>query len=652
MPRRIPTLCAALLGGAALLASATAAAGAPVDPGPRAAATADPDAAAPYRVTHLKSQADVDAVARTGAAIDHVEHGELTVSATPAEVRAITRLGLRTVALSTAPEVGTMAFPAADAAYHDHAETIAAVDAIVAAHPTIASKQVIGTSYEGRDIVALKISDNVGADEPEPEVLFTANQHAREHLTVEQALYLADQLTGRYGADARVTRLVDSREFWIIPMVNPDGVEYDIATGTYRSWRKNRQPNSGSTAVGTDLNRNWGYKWGCCGGSSKYPSSDTYRGPSAFSAPETKAVRDFVLGRRIGGVQQIKAAIDFHSYSELVLWPFGYTSAGVVTGMTADQNLMFKTIGQQLAATNGYTAEQASALYVTDGSIDDWLWGDQGIVNFTFELYPTDPTVGFYPPASVIPTETARNREAVLLLSEYADCPYRAIGKAATYCPSPDDFTMAASPSTGTVAAGASVTTTVTTTVSAGSAQQLTLSASGLPAGASAIFFPPTITAGQSATMTVTTAPGTTPASYAVTVTGTGSVVTRSTTYGLDVDGRPGCTASNDTDLTIPELASAASPVTIGGCAGNATATSSVEVHIVHPYIGDLVVSLIAPDGTEYVLHDRAGGGADNIDRTFPVDLSSEVANGTWNLRVSDESFGDSGYLDRWSLSL
>ncbi|WP_443677199.1 M14 family zinc carboxypeptidase [Micromonospora phytophila] len=638
-----------------MLATATAApaTGAPAGPAPAAgsAAKTDPDASAPYRVTHLKTQADVDAVARTGAAIDHVEHGELTITATPAEVSAIQRLGLRTVAMST-PEAGTLAFPGADADYHDHAETLAAVDAIVAAHPSRASRQVIGKSHEGRDIVALKISDNVGSDENEPEVLFTANQHAREHLTVEQALYVADQLTGRYGVDPRITALVDSREFWIVPMINPDGVEYDIATGAYRGWRKNRQPNPGSSAVGTDLNRNWGYKWACCGGSSKYPSSETYRGASAFSAPETKALRDFVLGRRVGGVQQIKTAIDFHSYSELVLWPFGYTHSAVVPGMTADQNAMFKAIGQQMAATNGYTAEQASALYVTDGAIDDWLWGDQGIVTYTFELFPSDPAVGFYPPASVIPAETARNREAVLILSEYADCPYRAIGKESVYCVVPDDFSMSASPSTATVTAGGSVSTTVTTTITSGSAQPVTLSASGLPAGATASFSPPSISSGGTSTMTITTSPGTGPASYAATVTGTGGSAVRATTFGLIVNGRTGCSAGSDTDLPIPELTSAQSPVTISTCPGNAGSASSVEVHIVHGYVGDLVVTLVAPDGTEYRLHDRVGGSADNIDQTFPVDLSSEVANGTWQLKVHDAAFGDSGHLDRWTLSL
>ena len=101
---------------------------------------------------------------------------------------------------------------------------------------------------------------------------------------------------------------MNSREIWIVFAVNPDGAEYDLTGNPYREWRKNRQPNSGTTAVGTDLNRNYGYRWGCCGGSSGSKSALTYRGPKAFSAPETQAMRDFMTSRRIGGVQQIKLA--------------------------------------------------------------------------------------------------------------------------------------------------------------------------------------------------------------------------------------------------------------------------------------------------------------------------------------------------------
>ena len=146
-------------------------------------------------------------------------------------------------------------------------------------------------------------------------------------------------------------------------------------------------------------------------------------------------VRDFVASRVIGGVQQIKTTMDFHTYSELVLWPFGYTTANTTTGMTADDYNTFATFGRQMAATNNYTPEQSSDLYITDGDLLDWLWGTQKIFAYTFEMYPSSSAGGgFYPPGSIIGRETARNKEAVLLLAEVADCPYKVIGKQSTYC--------------------------------------------------------------------------------------------------------------------------------------------------------------------------------------------------------------------------
>ncbi|MGX7676868.1 M14 family zinc carboxypeptidase [Plantactinospora sp. DSM 117369] len=419
--------------------------------GPAAgAASARPDRAeagsatsAEYRVTGPRTLADRNAVAATGTSIDYVEHGTLYVTATAAEVKAITALGFQVAAVPAAPDrgqhehgdVGVLDFPPADSAYHNYAELNAVLNQVVADHPTIARRSSMGTSYEGRDLPVIKISDNVGTDENEPEILFNSQQHAREHLTVEMAIYLLNLFTDNYGSDSRITNIVNSREIWIVPTVNPDGSEYDIATGSYRSWRKNRQPNSGSSNVGTDLNRNWGYNWGCCGGSSGSTSSETYRGPSAFSAPETARLRDFVNSRVVGGTQQIKVNIDFHTYSELVLWPYGYTTANTGPGLNADQERTFRTLGQQMAATNGYTPEQSSDLYITDGDSLDWMWATHNIFAYTFEMYPGSAGGGgFYPPDEVIPAQTSRNREAVLILSEYADCPYRVVGLQATYC--------------------------------------------------------------------------------------------------------------------------------------------------------------------------------------------------------------------------
>ncbi|KAK1181798.1 M14 family metallopeptidase [Streptomyces sp. NBS 14/10] len=415
---------------------------------PRAAAAADPSAdtsadesVRQYEISGPATPAERSSIAATGVSIDEVDARSVVVTADAAQARELRSRGYDLTPLA-APQARTEGraakpfdFPSADAKYHNYAEANTEINAAVAKYPNILSKRVIGKSYEGRDIIALKISDNVATDESEPEVLFTAHQHAREHLTVEMALYLVREFTQGYGSDSRVTGLVNSREIWIVPDVNPDGGEYDIATGSYRSWRKNRQPNSGSSNVGTDLNRNWDFKWGCCGGSSGSTGSETYRGPKAESAPEVKVVADFARSRVVGGKQQIKAAIDFHTYSELVLWPFGWTYDETTTGMTRDDYDAFAAVGKKMAASNGYTPEQSSELYITDGAIDDYLWGAQKVFAYTFEMYPSSSGAGgFYPPDEVIERETSRNRDAVLQLLENADCMYRSIGKEAQYC--------------------------------------------------------------------------------------------------------------------------------------------------------------------------------------------------------------------------
>lgn len=430
-------LLALALGAPAYGMSATA------SPPPSPSTATQDEAIVQYEIQGPATAAERTALLRTGASIDEVDARSVVVSADTMQATNLRALGYKLTALPGPPDrsdgrgviAGADDFPSKDSNYHNYAEAIAEINQRVAQYPAIMSKQVIGKSYQGRDIVAIKISDNVATDEAEPEVLFTHHQHAREHLTVEMALYLLKEWGSKYGTDSRITNMVNGRELWIIPDLNPDGGEYDIATGSYRSWRKNRQPNTGSSYVGTDLNRNWDYKWGCCGGSSSSKSSETYRGAAASSAPEVKVVSDFVRTRIVGGKQQIKAAIDFHTYSELVLWPFGWTYNDTAPGLTADDLAVYKKIGTSMAASNGYTPEQSSDLYITDGTIDDWLWGNQKIFAYTFEMYPTDSgSSGFYPPDEVIDRETARNKDAVLQLLENADCMYRSIGKEAQYC--------------------------------------------------------------------------------------------------------------------------------------------------------------------------------------------------------------------------
>ena len=344
--------------------------------------------------------------------------------------------------LATAAPVAA-GFPSKDARYHDYAEMVAELNKAVADHPAIVQKFSIGESYQHRQIWAAKISDNVGTDENEPEVLIDALHHAREHLTVEQALAALRWLSDGYPSNSTVKRLVDTREIFIVFMVNPDGGEYDLTGSPYRAWRKNRQPNAGTTNVGTDLNRNYDYHWACCGGSSGSTSSSTYRGPRAFSAPESRAMRDFINSRVVGGRQQIKAAITLHTAGEQVLWPYGYTRADVPADMTADDNAALRTIGGRLAGKNGYTPMQSSSLYITDGDEIDWAYGRHRIFMYTFELYPAGVTSisRFYPPDEVIGRETERNKSAILYLIDVAGCLYAPIAKTQTHCgPLNDDF--------------------------------------------------------------------------------------------------------------------------------------------------------------------------------------------------------------------
>jgi carboxypeptidase T len=389
------------------------------------AGTAGSDSIATYQVSQVITKEDRTAVARTGADIIQVGASFVIVRADAQTAGQIARLGFPVTALAHALD-----FPPADAAYHNYAEMTADIQAVAAAQPEIVNLFSVGKSYEGRELWAVKISDNIATDEDEPEVLFIGQHHAREHITLEMTLYILHLLADNYGTDQQITDLVNSREIYIIFSANPDGSEYDITNDMYNGWRKNRQPNAGSGYVGTDLNRNWGYKWGCCGGSSGSASSDTYRGPAAFSSPETQHIRDFINSRVVGGKQQIKTAIEFHSYAQLVLWPYGYTFTDISNDMTQDDHAVFAAIGQHMASSNGYTAMQASDLYITDGSIDDWAYGTQKIFMFAFEM----GGASFYPAGSDIPALTSVNQAAVRYIIQQADCPYRAIGKEAAYC--------------------------------------------------------------------------------------------------------------------------------------------------------------------------------------------------------------------------
>ncbi|ROP36307.1 S8 family peptidase [Saccharothrix texasensis] len=208
-------------------------------------------------------------------------------------------------------------------------------------------------------------------------------------------------------------------------------------------------------------------------------------------------------------------------------------------------------------------------------------------------------------------------------------------------------FTGTATPGGPSVTNPGNQSTVVGTAVSlqlsaSGGTAPYTFTASGLPAGLS-ISSSGLISGTPTATGTST-----------VTVTATDAAArTGSTTFSWTVSSTGGsCDAvTNNTDVTIGDNSDVNSPISLS-CATNASSTTSVQVNIVHTYIGDLVVDLVAPDGSVYNLHNRSGGGTDNINRTFTVNASSEAAAGTWKLRVRDQATLDTGYINSWTLDV
>ena len=276
--------------------------------------------------------------------------------------------------------------------YHDYPEMVAHIHAVAAAHPGIVRLFTIGKSYQGRDLWAAEVTSHVTGNQPKPEVLFDGLHHSNEYLSGEMTIGILDLLAKNYGAHTtlgrRVTQVVNTRRVWIVFMVNPDGLEYTLYGSSVRYWRKNRQPNGDLTGigVGTDLNRNYAYKWGCCGGSGNSPKDDDYRGSAPFSAPETRAMRDFIESRIIGGRQQIRVSATFHIPGHLVIWPYGWTSNDNRPEMTRADHKVFVALGQAMAKRNDYLPLQWGVGRRTSGSAIDWQYGDQRIFSFLIEM--------------------------------------------------------------------------------------------------------------------------------------------------------------------------------------------------------------------------------------------------------------------------
>jgi carboxypeptidase T len=270
--------------------------------------------------------------------------------------------------------------------YYSFAQMEAAMNALVAAYPSIAQKISLGQTYApaSRNIWCIKISDQVATDEAnEPEVLYIGLQHAREAIGGSSMIFFMQYLCENYATDQRIQDLVDNREIFIIPCMNPDGWEYNRLNGGAGSgWRKNRR-NNGGGEFGVDLNRNWSVDWSNCSSpivgsplscGSSDPADDTYYGPSAFSEPETQAIRDFTYTRNF------VAMIDQHAYGPYYSLPFGRPSLPSNT-MSASDDEYYTYISGAMGTYNGMrSGNSPQALgYEVAGGVKDWmLKGDIG----------------------------------------------------------------------------------------------------------------------------------------------------------------------------------------------------------------------------------------------------------------------------------
>jgi hypothetical protein len=303
-------------------------------------------------------------------------------------------------------------------AYRTLSEINAYLDTLIAARPDLISAKVsVGQTIEGRDMWAVKISDNPNIDEDEIEVLYTAAIHAREVITPEVLFHFMNYLTANYGSNPTITDLVNNRELWFIPVVNPDGYYYNQVTNPSGGgmWRKNRR-NNGDGNFGVDLNRNYDYMWAYDDeGSSPYTGDQTYRGTSAFSEPETQNMRDFITAHNF------IITMYFHSYSNLVLYPWGYDR------IYTPDNDIFEALADSCAAFNGYDPGPSWELYVVNGDSDDWGYGEQAAKNknFAMTIEVGSYSDNFWPPSYRISTLVAENLQPCLFLARVADRVYQ-----------------------------------------------------------------------------------------------------------------------------------------------------------------------------------------------------------------------------------
>jgi len=290
------------------------------------------------------------------------------------------------------------------------------LDNMYALYPDLITEKTPVSSlktHENRDIYYVKISDNPNDNEDEPELLYTGMHHAREGIGMQHLLYYMYYLLENYATDKEIRDLVNNTEMYFIPIINVDGYSRNIQTNPTGGgmWRKNRFPN-GDGSFGIDINRNYGYFWGYDDeGSSPITYDDTYRGSAPFSEKETQMIKEFCE------THDFKIAINYHSYSNLFLYPWGFTP-----DICADDNV-FSEYSKRMTIENHYTYGPGSTtIYPTNGGSDDWMYGEQTTKNKIMSWTPEvgNSNDGFWPSISRIIPLCQENMLLSMLAAKFA----------------------------------------------------------------------------------------------------------------------------------------------------------------------------------------------------------------------------------------
>ncbi|KAK3322993.1 carboxypeptidase A2 [Apodospora peruviana] len=286
--------------------------------------------------------------------------------------------------------------------YHAYADHLQFLRDLQAQYPTQSEIVTSGKSLNGNPITGIRIW---GTGKGKPAVVFHGTVHAREWVSTMTVEYMAYNLLTNYASSSEIKGFVDKYDFYVFPVVNPDGFLYTQTND--RMWRKNRQSTSGSTCIGHDINRNWPYQWSVSGGASTNPCAQDFKGLAQGDAPETAALAAWLKTTKAN--QGIKLFIDYHSYSQLFMTPYGYSCTAVATKNTEFQALAKGAVAA-IKAVYGTTYDYGpicTTIYKATGSSVDYVNDVIGAdYTFTAELRDTG-NYGFVLPANqILPTAT------------------------------------------------------------------------------------------------------------------------------------------------------------------------------------------------------------------------------------------------------